>query len=71
MNFVLPFSSSWMVAHRSHPSRLPSGALRAALTGPVCDAQQHRSTKRKMAGCKTPASLCGEVNENCGVDKTS
>ncbi len=71
MNFPLPFSSGPRVAHRSHPSRLPYGALRAALTGPVCDAQNDRSTKRKMAGSKMSASHYREVNKNRGVDKTS
>jgi hypothetical protein len=71
VSWALPFSSHSRVAHRSHPSRLPYGALRAALTGPVCDALQHRSTKRKMAGLKMTASHCCEANKDCGVDKTS
>ena len=33
-------SSAW-VPHRRHPSRLPFGALRAALRGPVGDAEDY------------------------------
>jgi len=36
------------VSHRHHPSRLPFGALRAALTGPVGDAEDH--LEEGMAG---------------------
>ena len=32
--------SSALVPHRRHPSRLPFGALRAALTGPVGNAEE-------------------------------
>jgi hypothetical protein len=31
--------SPFLVTHRRHPSRLPFGALRAALTGPAGDAE--------------------------------
>jgi hypothetical protein len=41
--------SSAFVPHRRHPSRLPCGALRAALTGPVGDAEDH--LEEGMAGC--------------------
>lgn len=32
--------SSLFLTHRRHPSRLPFGALRAALTGPLGDAEE-------------------------------
>ena len=34
----LAIPSSALITHRRHPSRLPFGSLRSALTGPVGDA---------------------------------
>ena len=41
--------SSVVVTHRRHPSRLPCGSLRSALTGPAVDAVK-RILEEGMAG---------------------
>jgi hypothetical protein len=50
--------SSWIVAHRRHPSRLPFGALRAALTGPVGDAEHLPYTREGQAWSWQFVGLC-------------